>query len=202
LNGTSIDMKPVAKGFTLIELMVVVTVIAIMVAVAVPSFAQFISNYRATTAVNDVLQGITLTRNEALKRGRAVILLPNGGDWRQGWKVFVDFNNNHLYDVPATSPCPTCDQLIFSHGVLPGTIAVAGSDGVTLPFTGVNYVIFDGSGYVHPTGNTTLGGIVITDITGSAKSVRTLCLSGYGRPRIAPVPAGSAAQSPASCISG
>ena len=174
-------MKPNAKGFTLIELLTVVTVIGILIAIAAPSFATFISNYRATTAINDLLQGITITRNEALKRGRRVTLSAINGSWTNGWTVFVD--------VPGTSPPPvpvwsSGETLLYRHGVLPATITVAGSADNATPFNGANYVAFDGSGYLSSNTPAINGGIAIKDRTGNTTNWRTLCLSLYGRPRI------------------
>jgi type IV fimbrial biogenesis protein FimT len=182
-------MKKPTQGFTLIELLVVLALIGIMIAIAVPSFASFISNYRATAAVNDLLQAITLTRTEALKRGRRVTLLPNLGDaartpsvsgsWNYGWTIFVDLNNNQTLD--------TTDVLIFKHGDLPTSITPDVPLSSTTIF-GVNYVAFDGTGYSRTTAGATLtGGIKLTDNTGSATNVRTLCLGIYGRPNIVKV---------------
>lgn len=173
------------RGFTLIELLVVIAIITIMLAIAVPSFTSFISNYRATSAVNDLLQGITLARGEALKRGRRVVMVPNdgshnpspSGSWSNGWTVFVDQNNDRILD-PA-------DTLIFKHGALPDSITVAAPSSSTLPFGDANYVSYDGTGYPRRVDGTQLaGGIVLTDTTGSATNVRTLCLANFGRPRI------------------
>ena len=174
-------MRATTRGFTLIELLVVVALISIMVAVAVPSFAAFIANYRATSSVNDLLQAITLTRSEAMKRGRRVTLAPIGGDWKNGWTVFVDVS-------PVTTP-PSLgseDQLIFKHDALFSSTTVTATDSATSPFGGSNYVAFDGTGYPRTTSSATLsGGIVVTDSVGSKVSQRTLCLAMFGRPRVA-----------------
>ena len=175
------------RGFTLIELLVVVTVITIMLAIAVPSFTSFISNYRATSAINDVLQGITLARGEALKRGRRVVMLPNGGDaartpsptgsWSNGWTVFVDLNNNQTLD--------STDTMIYKHPDLPSSVAAAPVGSATTPFGGANYVSFDGTGYPRKVDGSQLGGgIALTDHTGASTNLRTLCLATLGRPRI------------------
>lgn len=189
----TIDPRAHRAGFTLIELLVVVALISIMLVIAVPSFTSFISNYRATSAVNDFLQGITLTRNEALKRGRRMVMMPYdasglasvNGDWKYGWAIFLDVNSNNKYDDPP-------DQLIFKHDPFPASIVVTNaSGGASKPFTDASSqtaVSFDGTGYPRllgaPTGTALAGGIVLTDTTGSSVSKRTLCLANLGRPRI------------------
>lgn len=182
-------------GFTLIELLVVVALISIMLVIAVPSFTSFISNYRATSAVNDFLQGITLTRNEALKRGRRVMMVPHTsggtpsvtgtGDWKYGWTIFVDTNNNQTLDAAEVA----AGDLISQHAALNDSIAVTDAGGATAaPFTdgaSKTYISFDGTGYPRQLGGGGLaGGIVLTDTTGPSRSVRTLCLANLGRPRI------------------
>lgn len=76
-----------ARGFTLIELMATVTVAAILAAVAIPSFQQFILSQRIRTAAYDVSASLTLARSEAVKRNASVSVTPIGGDWTQGWTV-------------------------------------------------------------------------------------------------------------------
>ncbi len=183
-------------GFTLIELLVVIAVISIMLVIAVPSFTSFISNYRATSAVNDFLQGITLTRNEALKRGRRVMMMPNSssgtpsvtGDWKYGWTIFVDTNNNLTLDTAEV----TAGNLIYQHAGLDASIAIRDpAGGAGTPFTDSanrTYISFDGTGYpreVLPLSGVVKGGIELTDRIGtSVRNVRTLCLANLGRPRI------------------
>lgn len=175
-------------GFTLIELLVVLAIIAIMLGIAAPSFVSFISNYRATTAINDVLQGIALTRSEALKRGRRVTLAPITGDWHNGWTVFVDAagsgSHNQSYDPG--------EELIFQHDPLPASIVVGQPTAAAMPFadpvSGHSFVAFDGTGYARSANGSAvpLGGygITISDSLSALTQVRTLCMQAAGRPHI------------------
>lgn len=79
-------------GFTLIELMITITVMAILIGVAVPSFQVLIQNHRAATTANQLITGLLFTRSEAVKRGAEVSLCPLSGGWSGnsgGWQAMV-----------------------------------------------------------------------------------------------------------------
>ncbi len=176
------------RGVTLIEMMMVVGIVAVLLVGAVPGFARLLSSHRASAAVNDLVHGIALARGEALKRNRRVYLAPVGAHWRDGWAVFVDRNDNRLFDAPAG---PAGDELITRHDALPGSITIANPSSPTRePFTDVGapprtYLMFDGSGYPRQrNGALHFGSLVVTDRTGGAVTVKTLCLASYGRVRV------------------
>lgn len=60
------------KGFTLIEMMVTVAIMAIVATIAAPSFVDMIRNNRVTTAANDVLSAMQLARSEAIRQRRPI----------------------------------------------------------------------------------------------------------------------------------
>jgi type IV fimbrial biogenesis protein FimT len=61
-------------GFTLVELIVTVSVASVLLAVAVPSFNEMIVSSRLTAQSNDMLAAINLARSEAIKRNASVTL--------------------------------------------------------------------------------------------------------------------------------
>jgi type IV fimbrial biogenesis protein FimT len=94
-------------AFTMIELMTVLALIAILAAMAAPSFNEIIKSNRLTSQVNDFIAAINLARSEAIKRNQNVILCRSAdgtscaasGGWEQGWMVFADANNNTNIDA-------------------------------------------------------------------------------------------------------
>jgi len=62
-------------GFTLIELMVTLSVAAILMAIAIPNIRNFLSNNRLSSGVNDLLHSIQVARTEAIKRQQGSVCL-------------------------------------------------------------------------------------------------------------------------------
>lgn len=97
------------SGFTLIELMVAISVLAILLAVGVPSMIDFLQNNRRAAAVNSLVSDLQQARNSAATLGLRVVLChsddgtscSNGGtpDWSAGWILFVDDNQNGVLDA-------------------------------------------------------------------------------------------------------
>jgi type IV fimbrial biogenesis protein FimT len=92
-----------ASGFTILELMIAVAVLAILMGIAVPSFTEMIRQNRLATQTNDLLTATAVARSEAVKRGARVTLCPANGDnsdcsdeaqWNTGWLVITDDGPN------------------------------------------------------------------------------------------------------------
>lgn len=74
-------------GFTLTELMIVVTVFAVLVGLALPSYNQFVRNQRVKTASFEVFSSLMQARSEAITRNASVTMAPVSGNWANGWTV-------------------------------------------------------------------------------------------------------------------
>lgn len=78
----TMDRRPPA-GFTILELMVVIAVLAILLTVAVPSIQQLIKNNRVTSQTNELVAMINFARNEAIRRNGTIPVTLNSeaGGW-------------------------------------------------------------------------------------------------------------------------
>lgn len=77
----------IGAGFTLIELMVTIAVAAILLAIGVPSFRDFVAGQRVRAASSDIVNILTYARSEAIKRNTDVEIAPATGGWQNGWTV-------------------------------------------------------------------------------------------------------------------
>lgn len=74
-----------SKGFTLVELMVVIAVVAILAVVAMPSYRELLDNYRVRKAGEDVVSLISAARSGAVKLHREVnVSFTDGASWCVG----------------------------------------------------------------------------------------------------------------------
>jgi len=141
------------QGFTLIELMLTLTVAAIVLGIAIPSFNQTMLNNSSASLGSELSVALNYARSEAVKRAKRVSICAsdNGtsclaiNNWDKGWLVFVD---DAATDAAAAVTVGTVlrywDELPFSTQVsaLKGTA------------TNIAFLRFTSSGTVARTGAT------------------------------------------------
>lgn len=76
-----------ARGFTLVEMAVVVGVLVLVVGLLAPSFVEFLASQQAKALSQDLVSDLLLARNEALKRNVNVAVSAAVTGWRDGWSV-------------------------------------------------------------------------------------------------------------------
>lgn len=74
-------------GFTLIELMIVIVIIAILSTLGAPAFMEMIVTVRLRSAASELYEAATLARSEAIKRSDSVDVIPSASGWVDGWTV-------------------------------------------------------------------------------------------------------------------
>jgi type IV fimbrial biogenesis protein FimT len=99
-------MRPVAapnrkftNGFTVIELLVTLTMLGILIAIALPNFREASLNGATTAQTNDLVTAFNLARAEATKQSVPVRISAVGGDWQNGWEAATDRNQDGLLDA-------------------------------------------------------------------------------------------------------
>ncbi|MGQ0658291.1 MAG: GspH/FimT family pseudopilin [Chromatiales bacterium] len=92
--------RPVQAGFTIIELMITILVLAILLGLAVPNMRDFILRNRLTSQTNALVASLQFARSEAVKRGTMVAIAPlTPANWASGWQVWVDDDRDGLAEA-------------------------------------------------------------------------------------------------------
>ena len=76
-----------SRGFTTVELLVVVAVLALIAGVAAPALSSMVATQQVRTAAYDLHATLNIARSEALTRNASVTIAPVSGDWAAGWSV-------------------------------------------------------------------------------------------------------------------
>jgi len=159
------------NGVTLYELLVTLTLVAILAGLAVPSFSNTVARHRQRVEIDALFHALHVARKESIMRRRVVSICPSpdgstcdpGHDWSAGWLMFA----NHDRDEP-----PRMDPgepLLQSHRVGENVRITANRRGFTLRATELR---------------ATNGTFVVCDAAGRIRP-KALVVSYTGRPRVA-----------------
>lgn len=94
-------MKSV-RGFTLIELIIVMVIVGILLTIGVPTLESTLKRNRVVSATNELVSALNVARSEAIKLGQKVTLCKSTdgsscnttSGWEDGWIIFSDANGN------------------------------------------------------------------------------------------------------------
>jgi len=95
------------SGYTLLEVMITMALLAIVMAIGVPSMTTFIQNDRLTTQINTLVGHLAYARSEAVTRSQQVGVCVSsnttsctgGNNWEEGWIIYVDTSGNGAFDA-------------------------------------------------------------------------------------------------------
>ena len=91
-------------GFTLLELLITLSITTILLSISIPSFKEMMLESEAESAINHLSRLIRLARNIAVTQGTTSTLCPSsdgkicGGTWKEGVLLFTDKNKNSVVD--------------------------------------------------------------------------------------------------------
>lgn len=119
-------------GFTLVEMVITVALLAVLVTVAVPSFRDYTLQNRVKTGAQELFTALLYARSEAIKRNDDVYIFPNGGasDWQDGWVITTDPGKGYGDCQTDQTDCIRIQQ------PLAGIAVTTGADSVTYDGTG------------------------------------------------------------------
>lgn len=161
-------------GFTVIELMLALSVIAVLASVAMPSLHDLLQRQRISAAANELVANLNLARQNAVYQREITLMCPSidgarctgNNRWDRGWIVFRDPDRNRAPDEP--------EDILRISGPI---------EGLLMDSAGRNFVRYRPSGFATGTNLT----IKLCDTSFPDQS-RAVIVSNSGRPRTSGLP--------------
>ena len=143
-----LSLSPMQKGFTLIELMITVTIIGLLMVFGLPSYQQWIQSTQIRTAAESVQNGLQLARAEAVRRNAPMQFQLTSTTGKTDWTICG----------VATLPCPAASVVQQRPGtegsanarVGVGTTATLFTTALATATVPANVVTFTGFGRITP----------------------------------------------------
>jgi len=179
------------RGMTIVEMMLTLGIVAVLVAMATPSFTGMVQNSRIRGQSSDLLVNLAVARAEAAKRGQRVTMCPTttyaatppscqtgtlGTAWGQGYMVFVDVNQDGAFNS-GTDVLITVSERLSGNNILTSNgftnapvnaLQFRPSGATNLPAAGGTFKLCDSR-----SGN--VGRLITLQPTGRATSAITTC---------------------------
>jgi type IV fimbrial biogenesis protein FimT len=155
--------KPIIaqRGFTLVEAIIVLAIMAILAGASASSFVWLNQSTQIRGAAFDLVADLDFARSEAVKRNDDVVVAPIGGQWVNGWTVTA--GGTVLRRRAALG-----GQVDFA--AAPGTLTYDGAGRASLVTIG-NFQI------CPPSGGALSGRTVRIDPSGLSRSTKATCAS-------------------------
>jgi len=129
------------NGFTMVEMVVTVAILAIMAAIALPSYTKLIANNRADSETNDLYQALNYTRIEAINRGLSVRITPaTTGAWTGVLNIALSSGGTPLRVIPGMS-----SQATLGFSTTAAYIEFNNLGGLTFPTSALNLTYTQGT---------------------------------------------------------
>jgi type IV fimbrial biogenesis protein FimT len=159
------------RGFSLYELLMTMTLVALVLTLGLPSFGSIVANHRLKVEVNALFHAVHVARKGSIARRRAITICPSydglvcepNFDWSMGWMMFV--NTDRDYPVARDD-----DEAILSQHSVDQDARIM-SNRKTFTWRAIEL-------------RATNGTLVFCDRRGRA-TARALVISYTGRPRVA-----------------
>lgn len=185
-------------GFSLIELVVTMVVVATALTMVVPGVQSFMQSNRLTSQLNMLSSSLVLARSEAAKRNMRAVICPttdgascvttSGAGWETGWLVFLDRNNDFALtgtSAACAEGATTGECLLMAQEALTGgmTLRTGSSINGALGYDGTGAVVCRDSGGAAQSCTAANTFFTLCDARG-ASSARALGISSTGRASI------------------
>lgn len=154
------------NAFTLVELLVTLSIVAILAIVALPNMSGFIKNERLTSSINSLLSHLQYARSESILRHRQIVVCASNdetscsGTWVDGWIVFNDDDQS--------GDLSNAETILKIREKLPANVTLSSSGGTT--------VIFDKRGFTPNSAST----FIVCDDRG-VTSRKSISITNTGR---------------------
>ncbi|HFD11931.1 MAG TPA: prepilin-type N-terminal cleavage/methylation domain-containing protein [Crenotrichaceae bacterium] len=177
--------NPSIQGFTVIELLVAMSVVAIVLSVGVPSFQSIARTSNSAAISNEFLKSLAMARNEAIKRGYPVYICAtadptasnpvcssvNSTKWEDGWLLVLDEDDDGDFSDQAENPL-VVHEAIRSDYSLNGQAAIK------------NLIGFEATGFAKQAGNIVLCNPQVANFATDKAFARVIRVNGSGRSRV------------------
>ena len=161
------------SGYTLMELMVTLSVIGVLTALAMPNTGEYVDDAQVRSASNDLISALQISRAEAVGRNSTTTLCKKNedsnacvtdGGWEQGWLIFVDADRDATLD--------SGEEVIQVHDNITGNVVINGTSQVA------DAITFRANGRTNISSTQTL---MVCDERGYGSDARGVVISILGR---------------------